>query len=43
MKITMEMSKVAYEIAKKVYSGQLTRKKGMFEINKSTGMSEGSA
>lgn len=26
-----------------MYSGQLTRKEGMFEINKSTGMSEGSA
>lgn len=27
-KITMEMSKGAYEIAKKVYLGQMTRNKG---------------
>ncbi len=43
MKITMEMSKDAYEVAKKVYSGQLTRTQGKIEINKATGMNEGSA
>ena len=43
MKITMEMSKDAYEVAKKVYLGQLTRKEGKIEINKTTGMNEGSA
>ena len=43
MKITMEMSKGAYEVAKKVYSGQLTRNQGKVEINKATGMNEGSA
>ncbi|WP_142414663.1 hypothetical protein [Hathewaya massiliensis] len=43
MKITMEMSTVAYEVAKKVYSGQLTGKEGKTEINKITGMNEGSA
>lgn len=39
----MEMSKGAYEIAKKVYSGKLTRNEGKVEINKVTGMHEGSA
>ncbi|GKX30505.1 hypothetical protein SH1V18_29850 [Vallitalea longa] len=43
MKITIEMSKGAYEIAKKVYSGQVTRSEGKFEINKTTGMNVGSA
>ncbi|MGG7177186.1 hypothetical protein ACQPU1_06330 [Clostridium paraputrificum] len=43
MKITMEMSKGAYEIAKMVYSGQVTRKDADGRINKETGMSEGSA
>ena len=43
MKITMEMSRDAYEIAKKVYAGQLTRNDGKVEINKMTGMNEGSA
>jgi len=43
MKITVEMSKGAYEVAKKVYSGQLTRTQGRIEINKATGMNEGSA
>lgn len=43
MKITMDMSKDAYEIAKKVYSGKLTRNEGKVEINRATGMSEGSA
>jgi 5-methylcytosine-specific restriction protein A len=43
LKITIEMSKGAYEIAKKVYSGQLTRNEGKIEINKATGMNEGSA
>lgn len=43
MKITMKMSKDAYEIAKKVYFGQLTRTEGKIEINNVTGMNEGSA
>jgi hypothetical protein len=43
MKITIEMSKCAYEIAKKVHSGELTRNDGKTEINKSSGMNEGSA
>ncbi|MEQ6391291.1 hypothetical protein RZN22_18625 [Bacillaceae bacterium S4-13-58] len=43
MKITMEMSRGAYEIAKKVYSGKMTRNEGKIEINRATGMSEGSA
>lgn len=43
MKITMEMSKKAYEIAKKVYSEQLTRNQGKTEIAKTTGMNESSA
>ncbi|MBC2722666.1 hypothetical protein [Desulfosporosinus sp.] len=43
MKITMKMSKGAYEVAKKVYSGQLNRNEGKIEINKTTGMNEGSA
>lgn len=43
LKITIEMSKGAYEIAKKVYSGQITRTEGKIEINRITGMSEGSA
>ncbi|NOU99519.1 hypothetical protein [Paenibacillus planticolens] len=43
MKITMEMSKGAYEIAKKVYLGKMTRGEGKVEINRVTGMNEGSA
>lgn len=43
MKITMEMSKGAYEVAKRVYSGQLTRTEGKVEINKATSMNEGSS
>lgn len=43
MKITMEMSEAAYEIAKKVYLGHITRTEGKIEINKITGMNEGSA
>ncbi|GAE37599.1 hypothetical protein [Halalkalibacter akibai] len=43
MKITLEMSKGAYEIAKKVYYEKLTRSEGKVEINRVTGMSEGSA
>lgn len=43
MKITNEMSKGAYEIAKKVYLGRLTRSEGKIEINRATGMNEGSA
>ena len=39
----MNMSKGAYEVAKKVYSGQLTRSEGKVEINTGTGMNEGSA
>lgn len=43
LKITMEMSQGAYKIAKKVLSGQLTRNEGKSEINRVTGMNEGSA
>lgn len=43
MKITMQMSTGAYDIAKKVYFGKLTRNEGKIEINEITGMSEGSA
>lgn len=43
MKIAMEMSKAAYEIAKKVYSDELSRNEGKVEIAKKTGMNEGSA
>lgn len=43
MAITIEMSKGAYEIAKKVHSRQLSRVQGAIEINKHTGMVEGSA
>lgn len=43
MKITMEMSKGAYEIAKKVYSKHISFSDAKFEINKVTGMSVGSA
>lgn len=43
LKITIEMSKGAYDIAKKVYSGKLTRNDGKIEINRATGMTEGSA
>jgi 5-methylcytosine-specific restriction enzyme A len=39
----MDMSKGAYEVAKKVYSRQLSRTEGKMEINRVTGMSEGSA
>ena len=39
----MEMSKGAYKIAKKVYSGQLTRNEGKININRDTGMNVGSA
>lgn len=43
MKITIDMSKGAYEIAKKVYSGKLTRNEGKVKINQVTGMNLGSA
>ena len=43
MKITLDMSKGAYEIAKKVYSGQITRTEAKVKINQVTGMNEGSA
>jgi 5-methylcytosine-specific restriction enzyme A len=43
LKITMDMSKGAYEVAKKVYANQLTRTEGKLEINRLTGMNEGSA
>jgi 5-methylcytosine-specific restriction enzyme A len=43
MKITLEMSKGAYEISKKIHSGQMTRNEGKVKINRVTGMSEGSA
>lgn len=42
-RITMEMSQGAYEIAKKVYLSQITRSEGKLEINRVTGMNEGSA
>lgn len=43
MKITMTMTKEAYGVAKKVYSRQLTRNEGKIEINRLSGMNEGSA
>lgn len=43
MKITMDMSREAYKIASKVYSKQIMRTEGKFEINRITGMNEGSA
>ena len=43
MKITMEMSRGAYEIAKRVYSGQMSRSEGKIEINRLNGMGVGSA
>lgn len=43
MKITMKMSEEAYPIAKRVYSGQMTRTDGKSEINRVSGMNEGSA
>jgi 5-methylcytosine-specific restriction protein A len=43
MKITMAMSEKAYPIAKKVFSGQLTRNDGKVEINRVSGMNTGSA
>lgn len=43
MKITVEMSKGAYEIAKRVHSGELTRTEGKISIAKETSMNEGSA
>ncbi|WP_286228505.1 hypothetical protein [Neobacillus mesonae] len=42
-KITSEMVKIAYEYAKKVYSGNLTRQEGKLAISKETGMNPGSA
>ncbi|WP_226670743.1 hypothetical protein [Metabacillus litoralis] len=33
----------AYEVAKKIYSEKITRSEGKIEINRTTGMSEGSA
>lgn len=43
MKITLDMSKGAYEIAKDIYFGKLTRNEGKIKINGVTGMNEGSA
>lgn len=43
MEITLDMSKGAYQIAKKVILGELTRTEGKIEINRLTGMNEGSA
>lgn len=43
MEITLDMSKGALEIAKKVFLRELTRSEGKIEINKHTGMNEGSA
>ncbi len=37
------MSRGAYKVAQKVYAGQLSRQEGKIEINRSTGMNEGSA
>lgn len=42
-KITIDMSKGAYEIAKRVYLRQIKRSEGKLEINKTTGMNSGSA
>lgn len=42
-KITNEMVATAYEYAKKVYSGELTRNEGKYEIAKVSGMNVGSA
>ncbi|AZN40397.1 hypothetical protein [Paenibacillus albus] len=43
MRITLEMSKGAFIVAKKVFLEQKTRTEGKVEINRSTGMNEGSA
>lgn len=43
MKITLDMTKGAYPIAKKVYGGSLSRTQGKDEINILTGMNAGSA
>lgn len=43
MKITLDMSKEAYKIAKKVPLKQISFSQAKIEINKSTGMNEGSA
>lgn len=43
MRITLEMSKGAYPIAQKVYSGGLSRTQGVAKISTQTGMAEGSA
>lgn len=42
-KITNEMVQIAYDYAKKVYSGELTRVEGKTEIAKVSGMNPGSA
>ena len=42
-KITNEMVKIAYEVAKKVYYGNITRQEGKLVISKETGMNPGSA
>lgn len=42
MSITIEMSKEAYQVAKRVFSGQLSRSEAIIEINRTTGMSKGS-
>lgn len=42
-KITMDMTRGAYTVAKKVYAGSLSRTQGKDEINKLTGMNAGSA
>ena len=43
MKITIDMSNGAYKIAKKVYSGEMTRTEAKMKINQVTGMNEVSA
>lgn len=42
-KITYEMVEIAYNVAKRVHSGELTRSEGKFEISNISGMSIGSA
>lgn len=43
MKITIDMSKMAFPIAKKVYEGNISRTEAAREISRETGMNEGSA
>ena len=43
MIITLDMSRGAYDIARMVYAGNLTRSEGKSKIAEMTGMNEGSA